>query len=129
MITISNIEIKTTKTGKHYKSLKLTDGNVVNMWSDDPEYANATPGATLDYDLEKDGQYWKLKKPERQYNNLGNLNLNYKPQSEFENLVLEQLKTIYGSLKVIAEQVGIPSSKINIHDGIDYPTDYQETIF
>lgn len=127
MITISKVEERWTSTGKTYKRLYLTDENIVNMWSDDPEYENAITGATLDYNLEKDGQYWKLKKPERI--NYGNVNTNYKPQSEFENLVLEQLKTIYESLKIIAEQVGIPSSIKNKNSDIDYPTGYQEPTF
>ena len=60
MIQIETVEIKTTKTGKEYKNLKLKDGTFVNMWNDDADYMFAESGVELDRELEQNGQYQNL---------------------------------------------------------------------
>lgn len=63
MITITNVQIKTTKKGDPYKLLSLAGGQSVAMWSDDVYYEDAVVGAELNRDIEQNGKYWNLLPP------------------------------------------------------------------
>lgn len=60
MINIKDVAVKQTSKGSDYKALTLDDGKMVNMWSDDPDYALAIPGAELHRNIYQEGKYWNL---------------------------------------------------------------------
>lgn len=112
MITIETVTIKTTRTNKEYKSLKLSDGNFVNMWGDDIDYSIAEQGADLDRDIAQEGQYWNLLPK-------GTVPVKNK-QSFNKDELNEKLNVMYEILKQIAAKVGIEETKSD-DNGIDYP--------
>jgi hypothetical protein len=63
-ITIKNVTDKTAKTGRPYKSCKVSNEAgadfQVNVFSDFPDFANLKEGSVIRGKLEQNGQYWNL---------------------------------------------------------------------
>ena len=110
MLKIAFVADKTTQKGDPYKSLKFENGKFANMFSDDPDFDIALPGAELDRVLVQDGNY---------------TNLGPKGHTQGGGKDQAQLTVIYMLLKRIAKHVGIedlPEEK-KPSDTVAYPED------
>lgn len=110
MITVTNVEIRQTKTGKDYKALTINGTERVNMWNNDPDYENTNTGTELDREIIPDGQYKKLSDKQKQVSE----NVERPTHDPF----LEK--------KVLTREEEILVMQANSHMGQDYPIPTKE---
>lgn len=115
MITITNIEIKTTTTGKEYKLLTLNTNEKVAMWSEDPDYQTVTVGQ-LNRTTVKNGQYTNLADKNAPTTSEEAQGLFKKTDTELE----KKVDIIYWLLRKVADKV-LEDPTIITQDGLDYP--------
>lgn len=142
---INKAEEKTTSTGKQLKKLELSQEGKqypikgVSIWSDHPLYAQAVPGATLQFDIyETDSGTPNPNAPGKNYINRSVSNPNNSnvpkqttPQgTQTANITEMALKTyidqkfaaLQADLKIIADHLGVEKPKPTVgNTGMEYP--------